>query len=97
MQLKNAISREQKKKKESKILNIFNKNCLFTNIYEYIIFINIDYFRYRLYDYWTNKLIILVTNIIIIYRILTKDAFKKYLRIAYINILKNTLDIYNIC
>lgn len=40
MQLKNAISREQKK-----------KNCLFTNIYEYIIFINIDYFRYRLYDY----------------------------------------------
>lgn len=51
MQLKNAISREQKKKKESKILNIFNKNCLFTNIYEYIIFINIDYFRYRLYDY----------------------------------------------
>lgn len=66
MQLKNAISREQKK-----------KNCLFTNIYEYIIFINIDYFRYRLYDYWTNKLIILVTNIIIIYRILTKDAFKK--------------------
>lgn len=95
MQLKNVISREQKKK--SKILNIFNKNCLFTNIYEYIIFINIDYFRYRLYDYWTNKLIILVTNIIIIYRILTKDAFKKYLRIAYINILKNTLDIYNIC
>lgn len=95
MQLKNVISREQKK--ESKILNIFNKNCLFTNIYEYIIFINIDYFRYRLYDYWTNKLIILVTNIIIIYRILTKDAFKKYLRIAYINILKNTLDIYNIC
>lgn len=94
MQLKNVISREQKK--ESKILNIFNKNCLFTNIYEYIIFINIDYFRYRLYDYWTNKLIILVTNIIIIYRILTKDAFKKYLRIAYINILKNTLDIYNI-
>lgn len=51
MQLKNVISREQKKKKESKILNIFNKNCLFTNIYEYIIFINIDYFRYRLYDY----------------------------------------------
>lgn len=95
MQLKNVISREQKKK--SKILNIFNKNCLFTNIYEYIIFINIDYFRYRLYDYWTNKLIILVTNIIIIYRILTKDAFKKYLRIAYINILKNILDIYNIC
>lgn len=95
MQLKNVISREQKKK--SKILNIFNKNCLFTNIYEYIIFINIDYFRYRLYDYWTNKLIILVTNIIIIYRILTKDAFKKYLHIAYINILKNTLDIYNIC
>lgn len=95
MQLKNVISREQKK--ESKILNIFNKNCLFTNIYEYIIFINIDYFRYRLYDYWTNKLIILVTNIIIIYRILTKDAFKKYLRIAYINILKNILDIYNIC
>lgn len=89
----------KKKKKESKILNIFNKNCLFTNIYEYIIFINIDYFRYRLYDYWTNKLIILVTNIIIIYRILTKDAFKKYLRIniAYINILKNTLDMYNIC
>lgn len=87
----------KKKKKESKILNIFNKNCLFTNIYEYIIFINIDYFRYRLYDYWTNKLIILVTNIIIIYRILTKDAFKKYLRIVYINILKNTLDIYNIC